>query len=90
MELISLVGEDSINHAMNVAMQETIRRLCQEDILTSAQANAFLDSHICIWIKKEGGFRAWYNRLFKKDCHDIVRVCRIDVDKDETAKNETN
>ena len=75
----SIQGDDAINQHLNAAMYATLDRLQIDGLLTEEQANKFKDTHFCLLIDEESGFKSWFKRIFKKEDNTktIINVVEI-------------
>lgn len=57
-----IVGDDAITEVLNTAMEATIQHLIRDELLTKEEGEAFLSTHVCMCIHKDGGFVSWLKR----------------------------
>ncbi len=71
----SLDGDDEINASLMAAMKATVEKMVEERLITTTQAETFLDEHIVMVAAARGGLAAWLKR----------RVKDLTTQKDTTA-----
>lgn len=76
----SFNGDDAINENLTNAMYATLDRLVAENIITKDQAEQFKDTHLCMLVAANGGFKQWVKRIFGPTQIDsIIHVVKIEV-----------
>jgi hypothetical protein len=62
-----LEGEDQINTFAMQVMEHTVQNLVAEALCSPKDAEAFLDTHICLMAPKDGPLKTWLKRRFGGD-----------------------
>lgn len=76
----SFNGDDAINENLTNAMYATLDRLVAENIITKDQAEQFKDTHLCMLVATNGGFKQWVKRIFGPiQIDSIIHVVKIEV-----------
>lgn len=76
----SFNGDDAINENLTNAMYATLDRLIAENIITQEQSEKFKDTHVCMLVAANGGFKQWIQRIFKVNVpNSIIHVVKIEV-----------
>ena len=78
MRIVTLEGDDQINNALTIAMRQTIDALHQTGLLSTEDATEFIDTHICMALKKNALQMMWDKIAASEDNDFRVSVLKIE------------
>ena len=64
------------------AMNATVEAMLAEGLITGAQAEKFLATHVCQGVSEDYGFGSWIRRFWKRKNEDDKFGCQVRVFQD--------